>query len=131
VNWQTVELNKFLVVVSLSIILAYWDFPCPKERHDQREFQAARRADHRHSQTGRRLSRRILLRLGYAVAVGYTREISCDRSRPDATPQKLLGVSRLAKLGLPASTGPEDGVRLAYQTYVNEGDRETLPPASG
>ena len=54
------------------------------------------------------------------ATVGYTGEISFDTSRPDATPRKLLDVSRLAKLGWRARTSLEDGIRLAYQAYLNE-----------
>jgi len=52
--------------------------------------------------------------------VGYTGDISFDASRPDGTPRKLLDVSRLAKLGWRARTSLEDGIRLAYQAYLNE-----------
>jgi GDP-L-fucose synthase len=55
-----------------------------------------------------------------AGAIGYTGEISYDTSRPDGTPQKLLDVTRLAKLGWRASTSLEDGVRLAYRAYLSE-----------
>ena len=55
-----------------------------------------------------------------ADAVGYTGTISYDRSKPDGTPQKLLDVSRLAKLGWRASTSLQDGIRLAYQAYLRE-----------
>ena len=53
-----------------------------------------------------------------AATVGYTGEISFDTSRPDGTPRKLLDVGRLAKLGWRASTPLEDGIRLAYQAYL-------------
>jgi GDP-L-fucose synthase len=55
-----------------------------------------------------------------AAVVGYRGEISFDPSRPDGTPQKLLDVSRLAKLGWRARTSLQDGIRLAYQAYLNE-----------
>ncbi|MGA7939997.1 MAG: GDP-L-fucose synthase [Bradyrhizobium sp.] len=55
-----------------------------------------------------------------AGVVGYTGTIGYDPSRPDGTPQKLLDVSRLAKLGWKASTSLKDGLKLAYQAYLNE-----------
>ena len=55
-----------------------------------------------------------------AEVVGYAGTISYDRSKPDGTPQKLLDVSRLAKLGWRASTSLQDGIRLAYQAYLRE-----------
>jgi GDP-L-fucose synthase len=55
-----------------------------------------------------------------AATVGYTGEISYDTSRPDGTPRKLLDVSRLAKLGWRANTSLKDGLKLAYQAYLNE-----------
>jgi GDP-L-fucose synthase len=55
-----------------------------------------------------------------AGVVGYTGAISYDPSRPDGTPQKLLDVSRLARLGWKASTSLKDGLKLAYQAYLSE-----------
>jgi GDP-L-fucose synthase len=55
-----------------------------------------------------------------AAAVGYQGRISFDRSRPDGAPRKLLDVSRLAKLGWRATTSLEDGIRLAYQSFLRE-----------
>jgi GDP-L-fucose synthase len=55
-----------------------------------------------------------------AGVVGYTGTISYDSSRPDGTPQKLLDVSRLAKLGWRASTSLHDGIKRAYQAYLRE-----------
>jgi GDP-L-fucose synthase len=55
-----------------------------------------------------------------ATVVGYRGEISFDPSRPDGTPQKLLDVTRLAKLGWRARTSLQDGIRLAYQAYLSE-----------
>src|SRR5215469_12840765 len=55
-----------------------------------------------------------------AAIVGYTGSISYDASRPDGTPQKLLDVGRLTKLGWRARTSLEDGIKLAYQAYLRE-----------
>jgi GDP-L-fucose synthase len=55
-----------------------------------------------------------------ASAVGYFGTISFDPSRPDGTPQKLLDISRLAKLGWRARTSLEDGIKLAYRAYLAE-----------
>ena len=55
-----------------------------------------------------------------AATVGYAGKISFDTSRPDGTPRKLLDVGRLAGLGWRARTSLEDGIRLAYQAYLNE-----------
>jgi GDP-L-fucose synthase len=58
-----------------------------------------------------------------AGVVGYTGTISYDPSRPDGTPQKLLDVERLAKLGWRASTALHDGIKRAYQAYLREHQR--------
>jgi GDP-L-fucose synthase len=55
-----------------------------------------------------------------AKTIGYSGAISFDPSRPDGTPRKLLDVSRLAKLGWRARTSLPDGIKLAYQAYLNE-----------
>jgi GDPmannose 4,6-dehydratase len=55
-----------------------------------------------------------------AATVGYSGGISFDSSRPDGTPRKLLDVNRLAKLGWCARTSLQDGIKLAYQAYLNE-----------
>ena len=55
-----------------------------------------------------------------AAAVGYTGTISFDTSRPDGTPRKLLDVGRLTQLGWRARTSLQDGLKLAYQAYLNE-----------
>ena len=54
-----------------------------------------------------------------AATVGYTGEISFDRSRPDGTPRKLLDVSRLDGLGWRATTSLRDGLRRAYTAYLS------------
>src|SRR5450432_2372698 len=55
-----------------------------------------------------------------AATVGYTGKIGFDPARPDGTPQKLLDVGRLAKLGWRAHTSLQDGIKLAYQAYLSE-----------
>jgi GDP-L-fucose synthase len=55
-----------------------------------------------------------------AGVAGYTGNISFDPSRPDGTPQKLLDVGRLARLGWRASTALKDGIKFAYQAYLSE-----------
>lgn len=55
-----------------------------------------------------------------ARTVGYTGKIVFDTSKPDGTPRKLLDVGKLAKAGWRASTSLEDGMKLAYQAYLNE-----------
>jgi GDP-L-fucose synthase len=54
-----------------------------------------------------------------ADVVGYEGEIAFDTSRPDGTPQKLLDVSLLTKLGWTARTELRDGIAAAYQDFLN------------
>jgi len=51
--------------------------------------------------------------------VGYEGEIVYDTSKPDGTPQKLLDVSRLHGLGWDAKISIRDGIKQAYEWYVN------------
>jgi GDP-L-fucose synthase len=55
-----------------------------------------------------------------AHTVGYTGAISYDPSRPDGTPQKLLDVSRLTRLGWRARTSLDEGIGRAYRAYLAE-----------
>jgi GDP-L-fucose synthase len=52
--------------------------------------------------------------------VGYEGEICFDTSKPDGTPQKLLDVSRITKLGWQATTSLTSGLELAYQWYLHQ-----------
>ena len=54
-----------------------------------------------------------------ARVVGYSGEIKWDTSRPNGTPRKLLDVSKAAALGWRYSVELEDGIRLAYQDFLN------------
>ncbi|WP_139788479.1 GDP-L-fucose synthase [Halomonas sp. BC1] len=54
-----------------------------------------------------------------AKVVGFQGEIVWDTSKPDGTPRKLMDVSRLKSLGWQASIGLEDGLRDAYQWFLD------------
>ena len=51
-------------------------------------------------------------------AVGFTGKIVFDASKPDGTPKKLLDVSRINALGWHASLNLKDGLKLAYQNFI-------------
>ena len=68
--------------------------------------------------TGKELSIKQLTEL-VAKVVGYTGEIRWDTSRPNGTPRKLLDVSKAAALGWTYRTELEDGIRLAYDDFLN------------
>jgi len=50
--------------------------------------------------------------------VGYKGKIKWDSSMPDGTPQKLLDVSRMTKMGWKAKTPLKEGVHAAYNWYL-------------
>jgi GDP-L-fucose synthase len=52
-----------------------------------------------------------------AEVVGYSGEIAFDTSRPDGTPQKLLDVSALTKLGWSAAIDLRTGLAGAYRDF--------------
>lgn len=54
-----------------------------------------------------------------AQVVGYKGEILWDTSKPNGTPRKLLDVSKAAALGWRYKTELEDGIRLAYEDFLN------------
>jgi GDP-L-fucose synthase len=58
-----------------------------------------------------------------ADVVGYRGEIVFDTSRPDGTPQKLLDVSRLTKLGWTARTELHEGIAAAYRDFLTSDGR--------
>jgi GDP-L-fucose synthase len=55
-----------------------------------------------------------------AAAVGYAGGIATDSSKPDGTPQKLLDVTRLAKLGWTAKTSLPDGIKATYEWFLRQ-----------
>jgi GDP-L-fucose synthase len=51
--------------------------------------------------------------------VGYRGRIGFDTGKPDGTPRKLLDVSKLKRLGWQASTPLPEGLRRAYDAFVD------------
>lgn len=55
--------------------------------------------------------------------VGYTGALRFDATKPDGTPRKLLDVSKLTNLGWRAQTRLEDGLKAAYQDFLQNVSR--------
>ena len=51
--------------------------------------------------------------------VGYRGNVEWDTAKPNGTPRKLLDVSKAAGLGWRYKMELEDGIRLAYQDFLN------------
>ena len=68
--------------------------------------------------TGKELTIKELTELT-AKVIGYTGRINWDHTKPDGTPRKLLDVSKLKNLGWSYSTELEDGIRMAYEDFLN------------
>ncbi|UZJ79339.1 GDP-L-fucose synthase [Fictibacillus sp. KU28468] len=67
--------------------------------------------------------------LAYKIkeVVGYEGELQFDTSKPDGTPRKLVDVTKLNGLGWKASTSLNEGLRKAYEGFLNylETEKET------
>ena len=72
--------------------------------------------------SGKEISIRELAEL-VARVVGYGGEIRWDTSKPNGTPRKLLDVSKAAALGWRYKTELEDGIRFAYQDFLDNSMR--------
>lgn len=68
--------------------------------------------------TGKELSIKELTEL-VAEIIGYEGKINWDTSKPNGTPRKLLDVSKLKDLGWTYQTELKDGIRLAYDDFLN------------
>ena len=68
--------------------------------------------------TGKELTIKALTEL-VAKVVGFRGRIEWDTSRPNGTPRKLLDVSKATALGWSYRTELEDGIRLAYEDFLN------------
>jgi len=58
-----------------------------------------------------------------ADVVGYRGRLVFDTSRPDGAPQKLLDVSKVARLGWHARTSLREGITAAYADFLAGGGR--------
>lgn len=54
-----------------------------------------------------------------ADIVGYRGQIHWDTTKPNGTPRKLLDVSKAASLGWTYKTELKEGIRLAYNDFLN------------
>ena len=68
--------------------------------------------------TGKELTIRELTEK-VAKIVGYEGRILWDPTRPNGTPRKLLDVSKAKALGWEARTELDEGIRLAYEDFLN------------
>lgn len=68
--------------------------------------------------TGKELTIKELTEL-VAQTVGYDGEIRWDTTRPNGTPRKLLDVSKARALGWSYRTELSEGIKLAYDDFLN------------
>lgn len=58
--------------------------------------------------------------------VGYEGELTFDTSKPDGTPRKLTDISRIKETGWAPKINIEQGVAMAYQSFLQEQADGTL-----
>lgn len=68
--------------------------------------------------TGEEISVKALAEL-VAKVTGYQGDIRWDTTKPNGTPRKLLDVSKATALGWIYKTELEEGIRLAYEDFLN------------
>ncbi len=52
--------------------------------------------------------------------IGFEGKLQFDTSKPDGTARKLMDVSKLHKQGWKHHTGLREGIKLAYQDFLNK-----------
>ena len=72
--------------------------------------------------TGKEITIKNLAEL-IAEIIGYKGKIEWDSSKPNGTPRKLLDVSKAEKLGWHYKTELKDGIKLAYEDFLNNSIR--------
>ena len=68
--------------------------------------------------TGKEITIKELTKL-VAKIIGYEGEIKWDTTKPNGTPRKLLDVTKAYNLGWKYKTELEDGIKLAYEDFLN------------
>ena len=58
--------------------------------------------------------------------IGYEGELTFDASKPDGTPRKLTDISKITATGWAPRIAIEEGVSMAYQSFLNEQAAGTL-----
>ena len=75
--------------------------------------------------SGQELSILNLARL-VAETIGFEGQITTDPSKPDGTPLKLSDISRIKATGWTPKIGLSDGLKTAYDSFLNAIQNETL-----
>ena len=53
-----------------------------------------------------------------AKVVDYNGDVRWDQDKPDATPQKLLNISKIKELGWKPNIDLKDGINSVYEWYL-------------
>ncbi len=68
--------------------------------------------------TGKEINMKDLTKL-VAKVIGYTGEIRWDTTKPNGSPRKLVDVTKTQKMGWKYKIELEDGLKLAYEDFLN------------
>lgn len=58
--------------------------------------------------------------------VGFNGKITFDRTKPDGVAKKLLDVSKIKNLGLSANTNLVTGIKIAYNSFLDELEKKEV-----